>query len=355
LSIPDTPTYETSYGLSEKPFSLSSDPKFLFHSISHDRVAQALLSSIREHEGVVIVTGELGTGKTTLCRAVVEELDRRTLTSLVLDPFVSSEELLRTVLVDFGVISREDIAGGHLARATRQDLALTLRHFLLSLVPLHAFAVVLIDEAQNLPFEVLEQIRDLSTTEDDHRLLEVVLVGQPDLLRRIARSELKALAERASIRCRLEALGDEEIALYVRHRLAVAGSETAAAFDASALKRVSELSRRVPRVVNLLCDRALTHGYHASAGVITREYIDRAAEDLDIEPPESRRAHATRIVAGVILFLVLLLIGAGAAAFVFHDRLSELIERWEARPAPPGRPSLHQPAPFKTAPPPREF
>jgi type II secretory pathway predicted ATPase ExeA len=345
-------TYETFYGLTEPPFSSSSDPKFLYHSTAHDRVAQELLNAIRRRDGIVIVTGEVGMGKTMLCRAVLDQLDRRTLTSFVLDPSASVEEILQTILVDFGVISRADLAGGRLAQASRHDLMHALREFLASLAPLQAFAVVIVDDAHKLAADVLDQIRALSDADAERRLLQVVLVGQPRLLTILRRPELRQLAQRAAVRCVLEPLDDDEIVGYVLHRLTVAGSNARVEFDDDAFGRLFVLSAGVPRIINQLCDRALTLGYDASASVIDLPLVDRAAEDLDITPPESEAARLVRAALTMAALVVLMLAGAGAAAFVFHDRLAQTIVRWEAVPPAPRQPTLRQPAPFAPPPPP---
>src|SRR5262245_47924604 len=137
-------------------FALSSDPRFFYHSTPHDETSQQLLTAIRRHEGLVVLTGPFGAGKTTLCRTVVEQLDRRTLTSLITDPFVSGEELLKQILEDFGVMSRDELAHGPLA--TRHELSTTLQAFVESLAPLDASAVIIVDEAQNLPPDVFDQV-----------------------------------------------------------------------------------------------------------------------------------------------------------------------------------------------------
>src|ERR1700681_861898 len=142
--------YETYYGFAEKPFSLTPDPKFLYRSPSHAGAFELLQYAISRREGFAIVTGDIGTGKTTLCRALLEEIDRTTFTALVLNPFLSEEDLLKRILQDFGVVSRENIKAGKLGGVTKQDLIETLYDFLLGLVPLKASAVLIIDEAQNL-------------------------------------------------------------------------------------------------------------------------------------------------------------------------------------------------------------
>ena len=328
-------TYEPFYGLLEKPFSLASDPRFLFHSHSHDRAAQTLLSAIRRREGVVVLTGEIGTGKTTLCRAVLDQLDRRTLTSFVKDPSMSAEDVLKTALVDFGVLSHDDLAQGHLIRATRRDLSAALRDFLTSLEPLHAFAVIIIDEAQNLSPDVLEQVRMLSDMEAEDRLIQVVLVGQPALLKTLRQPEMRPLDQRISVRTRLEPLGAGELGAYIGHRLAVAGGDGRQVFDGGAIARVFELSLGVPRVVNLLCDRALEDGRDRSMPIVAEPLIELAARELNLAAPDAPRPR-TAAVWGMtaILLMIMALVGATGAAIVFHDRIAAVINRWQA-PVPP--------------------
>ena len=357
--LDETFTYEAFYGFREKPFSLSSDPRFFYHSTGHDRVAQELLSAIRNRDGLVIMTGETGMGKTMLCRAVMDQLDRRTLTSFVADPSVSIEEVLKTTLIDFGVIARADVTGGHLARASRRDLSTALREFLASLAPLQAFAVVVIDQAHKLTIDELEEIRTLYEAggEGEQRLLQVVLVGQPKLLSLLRQSQVRTFAEKASVRCQLEPLAEDEIFGYVLHRLAVAGTNARIDFDDRAVERLHAISAGVPRVINLLCDQALELGQSASASVIDAAMIDRAANDLGIAPPETRLSRLARGAMTVAALVLLMFAGAGAAAFVFQDRLAQVIVRWEAIPAPPRAPALRQPAPLvpRPLPPPGEW
>ena len=159
--------YEDYFGFVEKPFSLTPDPKFLYKSDAHANALDLLHYAIRRREGFVVISGDIGTGKTTLCRAFLEQTERKTFTALVLNPFISEEDLLRQILVDFGVTSRDELRRGRLADVSKQDLIDTLNAFLLSLLPLRASAVLIIDEAQNLPLKTLEQIRILSNLETD--------------------------------------------------------------------------------------------------------------------------------------------------------------------------------------------
>ena len=216
-------TYEPFYGLREKPFSLSPDPRFLFRSPSHAAAFDALLAGIRRREGLIVLTGEIGTGKTTLCRSVLQQLDRRTFSAFVPDPFVSREDLLKTLLVDFGVISIADLTRGRFNGASRTDLSYALYEFLDSLVPLQAFAVLVIDEAQNLSLPLLEEIRILSELERREKLLQVVMVGQPELRSNLKLPQMRQADQRVSVRCELQELDARGTAGYVNHRLGVAG------------------------------------------------------------------------------------------------------------------------------------
>jgi type II secretory pathway predicted ATPase ExeA len=156
---PGALTYEPYFGLQEKPFSLSPDPRFFFGKSSHGAAFNTLVSGIRRREGILVLTGEVGTGKTMLCRAVLQALDRKTFAAFVPDPCLSPEDLLKKLLVDFGVVTVDELRSGRMRTASRTDLSYPLYEFLASLQPLHAFAVVIIDEAQNLPPQTLEEIR----------------------------------------------------------------------------------------------------------------------------------------------------------------------------------------------------
>src|SRR5215467_11037098 len=177
------PIYEAFYGLKEQPFAISTDPKFLFMSASHERAFEELVSGLRRHEGILLLTGETGTGKTTICRKVLGSLGDRTFSALILNPYMSGAEMLRAILRDFGFVSRDDLRRGALAQADVPQLLDALEGFLASIHSLDSHAVVVIDEAQSLPAEVLDQIRLLTAYErDGRRLIQVVLVGQPPLI-----------------------------------------------------------------------------------------------------------------------------------------------------------------------------
>lgn len=277
--------YEDYYGFVEKPFSLTPDPKYLYRSESHANAFELLQYAIRRREGFVVVTGDIGTGKTTLCRAVLEQLDRKTFTALILNPFLAEEDLLRLILQDFGVVSREEIKRGRLAGVTKTELIETLNDFLLSLLPLRATAVLIIDEAQHLPRTVLEHIRILSNLETNkEKLLQIVLVGQLNLKDVLRSPELRQLDQRVSIRYTLKPLTEEETAAYVAHRLTIAGAGAAVSFTPKALQVVHRSTAGIPRLINLLCDRALLGAYSERAQRVTPEMVRKGAGSLDLAP-----------------------------------------------------------------------
>src|SRR6476661_5756962 len=278
--------YEHYYGLDEKPFSLTPDPKYLYRSQSHASAFDLLQYAIRRREGFAVVTGDIGTGKTTLCRALLEKIDRTTFTALVLNPFLTEEDLLKRILQDFGVISRDELKAGRLAQVTKQELIDSLYDFLLGLIPLKASAVLIIDEAQNLPLPVLEQIRILSNLETDkEKLLQIILVGQLDLQTLLRSPELRQLDQRVSIRYELKPLDREAVAAYVAHRLAIAGGSASVTFTPKALDHVHRLSAGIPRLINLICDRALLSGYSLHTDRITPDIVRHASDSLDLAQP----------------------------------------------------------------------
>ena len=282
------PAYETFFELREQPFAISTDPRFLFLGAAHRRAFEELLTGLRRREGLLLLTGDTGTGKTTLCRAVLEGLGPRTFSALILNPHMTADEVLRVMLRDFGLVSRDEIRKGTFSRADTPQLLDTLEGFLRSLVPLESYAVVVIDEAQSLKPDVLNQVRMLGSYEEGgHRLLQIVLCGQPQLVETLQREDLRSLNERITRRTSLEPLPPEEVRTYVEHRLSVAGRPGAVTFEPAALTLVASLSRGLPLRVNLLCDRALEAARGAQTNVITPDLVKRAARAVAGTSPGS--------------------------------------------------------------------
>jgi type II secretory pathway predicted ATPase ExeA len=343
-------TWELFYGLNENPFAALPDIRFLYHSAAHDRVAQDLLSAVTRRDPFAVVVAPRGMGKTMLCRAVIEQLDHRTLTSFVTQPPASIEELFQTVLVDFGVTRREDLSRGELVNASRSDLAAALRNFLLSIAALQAFAVVVIDDADRLSREVLAQLPLLSDCGTDAegegiRLLQIVLAGEPPLHTALQARALSAINRGAPVRATLGPLASDEVAEYVLHRVVTAGAGTRVDFDDAAIARIYELSGGIPGTVNALCAAALVEGHRLSMSTVDEPMVNAAAADLEIGAPGSWRATFIRQrVVPVITLALLSLAGAAIAAYAFRGDIRDIVTRWEARPTPPEPPHSRVPA-----------
>src|SRR5688572_13980417 len=276
-------TYEPYYGLKKKPFSLSTDPRALYKSSSHSSVFEDLLAAIRRREGLIVLTGEMGSGKTTLCRAALYQLDRKTFTTFVPDPYLSREDLLRMLLVDFGEVSVDELRRGRMSGASRPDLSYQLYEFLTSLESVDAFAVLVIDEAQHLAGPVLEEIRALSEMEAGRRLLQIVLVGQPELQTRLKQFQMRQIEQRVTMRCELRPLTKEDVAGYVAHRLAmVGGASERIAFASAAIDLIHAASNGVPRLVNVICDRALSRAHAERLSVIGPPVVGETIDELDL-------------------------------------------------------------------------
>lgn len=264
--------YEAHYGFTEKPFNLTPDPRFLYLSARHTEAFAHLEFGRRERGGFIVITGDVGTGKTTLARCFLSRLDARTSTAFVLYPALSAVELLQTVLEELHVPVRGTSLKAHVD---------ALHAFLLVADRQGRQVVLLIDEAQDLSPDVLEQVRLISNLETDTRkLIQIVLMGQSELADILARHDLRQIAQRVTARYHLGALDREETREYIHHRITVAGGAGKVAFTARALAAVHRASGGVPRVINLLCDRALLAGYVAGTRTIDEAMVDRAAAEV---------------------------------------------------------------------------
>ena len=275
------PIYETFYGLKEQPFAISTDPKFLFLSAPHRRAYDELMHGITRDESLLLLTGETGSGKTTLCRAIIGALGERTFSSVLHQPYMTGPEMLRLILRDFGLVSKEDLRRGALAGSDVPHLLEVLEGFLRSLVAIQSRGIVVIDEAQSLSPTLLDEVRMLTAFElDGRRLIQIVLCGQPMLLNTLKTEPMYALNERITRRVALTPLSPAEVESYIYHRLAIAGSADAVSFQSDAMKLIADLSHGLPRRVNVLCDRTLQEGRAVSATTITSDLVKRAAKSL---------------------------------------------------------------------------
>jgi general secretion pathway protein A len=266
--------YKEFYGLREYPFNMTPDPQFLFLSRNHRVALDVLLFGIRERKGFVAITGEVGAGKTTLCRALLNSLDSATIkTALILNPMLSDSQILRVICDEFRLQP---------AKTTKKDLYDTINAFLLRELAANHNVALIVDEAQNLKPSVLEQIRLLSNLETEkEKLLQIVLVGQPELAELLAQENLRQLKQRIALRHHVAPLAPEEVGEYIHHRLQVAGGDGRVQWTPEAHALIYEYSRGVPRLINVLCDKALLAGYVVEAFIIDASMIQRAIDDTE--------------------------------------------------------------------------
>lgn len=275
--------YAPFFGLKQAPFSIAPDPHYLFMSERHREALAHLLYGLDGGGGFVLLTGEIGAGKTTVCRCFLEQIPAHCNVAYIFNPKLTVTELLQAICDEFHV----PVPAG---AQTVKDYVDPLNAFLLAQHAAGRNNVLIIDEAQNLSADVLEQLRLLTNLETaERKLLQVVLIGQPELRGMLARPELEQLAQRVIARFHLGALSEAETAQYIRHRLHVAGLTGALPFDAKALRLIHQLTRGVPRRINLLCDRALLGGYASGQAQVTRAIVQRAAAEVfDAQPAAAR-------------------------------------------------------------------
>jgi general secretion pathway protein A len=261
------------FGLTEPPFDITPNPRFMFYSAKHREAFNHLLYGIRERKGFVQLTGEVGAGKTTLCRAMLEKLDQRFATALILNPVMSADELMKAIATEFGL----KVTG-----LDRLDTLGVINAFLLEQVAQHKETLLIIDEAQDLTDELLEQVRLLSNLETDNRkLLQIVLMGQPELRDRLNNHKLRQLRQRITVRYHLASLTPAEVTQYVQHRLHVSGGNGTPSFTRPALWRIYRYSKGIPRLVNALCDKALLAGFVNRCERISFRMVGRAIRELE--------------------------------------------------------------------------
>lgn len=295
--------YERHFGLKHRPFSIAPDPRYLFMSERHREALAHLLYGVQGGGGFVVLTGDVGAGKTTVCRCFLEQLPERCNVAYIFNPKLTVEELLMTVCAEFRIPYRHEGPG----MPTVKDYVDALNQFLLRTHAVRQRSVLIIDEAQNLAPDVLEQLRLLTNLETNERkLLQIILIGQPELREMLARPDMQQLAQRVIARYHLEALTESETVHYVRHRLAVAGLRQVNPFDTAALNRIYRYSRGVPRRINLLCDRALLGAYAGGKAAVDRGILDKAAEEaLDLSQPATpghpRNERAMLVGAGLAI------------------------------------------------------
>ncbi|WP_280154704.1 AAA family ATPase [Piscinibacter sp. XHJ-5] len=316
--------YAKFFGLKQEPFSIAPDPRYLFMSERHREALAHLLYGVNGGGGFVLLSGEIGAGKTTVCRCFLEQIPRRCNVAYIFNPKLTVEELLSSVCEEFRIPYEHPGPGV----PTVKDYVDALNQYLLKTHAVGQNNVLIIDEAQNLSADVLEQLRLLTNLETSERkLLQIILIGQPELRDMLSRPELEQLAQRVIARFHLEALSEAETEAYIRHRLGVAGLRRALPFERNALQRIHRLSRGVPRRINLLCDRALLGAYAGGLQRVDLAIVDKAATEVfgpkeSAAPAAARWRRAAMVGSGV---------AAGAALFA---ALSWALDGWRRPGAP---------------------
>jgi general secretion pathway protein A len=265
--------YKEFYGLKEMPFNITPDPHFLFFSPSHQEAIQHLRYGISEKKGFIVLTGEVGCGKTTLCRYLLNEVEGKPIeTALILNPRVSETQLLQAVLRELGVEK---------VKQSRQECLEQLNAHLLKLIEAGKDIVLIIDESQNMTFQALEHIRLLSNLETNtQKLLQIILIGQPELKEKLQHKSLRQLRQRILVHYDLQPLSLEELQQYVRYRLIIAGANGRPDFTRAAFKKIHKHSKGIPRLINNICDKSLLAAFVKSKDVITWWDVRRAMKDI---------------------------------------------------------------------------
>lgn len=265
--------YREFFGLKEKPFSVTSDPSFLFLSRVHNEALSHLAYGIKEKKGFLEITGEIGAGKTTLCRALLSRLDMSTKTAFIFNSTLPELQLLQAIVEDFGIVPE---------RKNKVSLLKQFNKFLIEELSKDNNVVLILDEAQNLKPSILEEIRMLSNLETDKaKLFQIVLVGQPELKSKLNSPALKQLKQRIGIRFHITPLEKDEVSKYIYHRLVVAGSNGDIKFSDDAIDAVYKYSGGIPRIINTVCDKALLLAYVIETREISLPIVERSIKEIE--------------------------------------------------------------------------
>jgi len=265
--------YRQFFGLKEKPFNVTSDPGFLFLSRVHKEAFAHLIYGIKERKGFLEITGEIGAGKTTLCRALLNKLDVNTKSAFIFNSTLPDMQLFQTILEDFGI---------QIERKTKAAMIRQFNNFLVEELSKNNNVILIIDEAQNLKPSVLEELRILSNLETEkEKLFQMVLVGQPELKEKLNSPALRQLRQRIGVRFHITPLENNEVGEYIYHRLRIAGSDGTISFSEDALDMIYKYSGGIPRLINVVCDKALLSAYVIETKYIDMTIIEKCIQEIE--------------------------------------------------------------------------
>ncbi len=350
--------YERYYGLKEKPFSLTPDPEFLFVNKQFRAAFENITYGIKRQEGFTTIVGDVGTGKTTLCWSLLGRLDKSIRTALILNPLLTEEDMLRAILQDFGIKARRNSPPPEVPSnpalpydpswmkgMTRKELIDELNYFLLDGAEKDIFSILIIDEAQNLSLGVLEQLRILSNLETSKKkLLQIIFVGQLEFNDKLRLPQLRPLNQRITIRYVLKPLSKRDTLQYIEHRLSVAGSHRSVLFTKGALRSIHRFSKGYPRLINIICDRALLAGYNGRTRIISARMVRTAALGLrgGDRPPRAHFFQSGKVWVPVLVLLALVMV-AVIYVWIMHGSTPSLSINFD-KSLPPSTEAATKPA-----------
>jgi len=296
--------YEQYYGLSEKPFSLTPDTDFFYQSFTHQEALNVLMIAIKSGDGFIKVTGEVGTGKTLLCRKLLDALDKQYNTVYIPNPYMSCDALLAAVLAEMGIAEKPG----------KQDYLACINDYLIDSARQSKSTVIILDEAQSLPEQSLEAIRLLSNLETEKKkLVQIILFGQPELDEKLAKSSIRQLQQRIMHAYQLKLLNQSSIRYYIQHRIRLAGYIGPELFDRDAHKLLFKISQGVPRVINILCNKAMMLSYASGEFHVQKKHIAAAAQDSKVSvaapPGINRGSFGLQFTMLGILLVAVLIVG----------------------------------------------
>ncbi len=301
--------YEKFFKLREKPFELTPDPRFIYLSDSHKEALAYLTYAVNEGKGFTVITGEVGTGKTTLIRMVVSRLDGQVRTAYVFNPRLDTEDLLQYICEDLGIKTR--------ANLTKGQLIYLLHHFLLDCYKKNERVVLVIDEAQALNPELLEEVRLLTNLETTKsKLLQVVLVGQPELDTTLSDPKFRQLKQRISVRYHIRPMSLVETEEYIFRRLKIAGARHEVIFDPAAVKEIHEQSGGIPRLINVICDNALLTAYSYERKMVGKAIIKEVVRDLEGKGKQKKSRKV------FVIFSILIAIFFGVIGYLYAEHFT---------------------------------